>query len=498
MTQRLQHSLTLAQRHHALGELSEAKGIYQKILRDAPNHPIALHLMGVIAYQNRENDVALDFIKKALIIKPDYAEAHNNLGVIFKELKEIDEAITCYKRALTINNDYAEAHYNLGVVLKEMGKLDEAITSYKRALEHKPDYAEALYNLGNSLNECGELEEAIASYRETITIKPDYAEAHNNLGNVLKKIGKPNEAEFSYRKALAIRPDYAEAHSNLGTVLRELGRLNDAEESYKKALSIKPDFAETHSNLGHVLHALGKFNEAAESLRKAVGIEPDLPGVQHRLNALLGITTDFAPRQYVEDIFNSYAKKFDNHLVNVLKYDAPIMLKKALLDLGLAQRKYKNVIDLGCGTGLSGLEFRDIAETLIGIDLSEEMVRKAEQKNIYDQLYVDDIVGRLEILKTQFSLFISSDVFIYIGDLLPLFSCIKRHSTQNSLLVFSTEHTDDGDFILRNTARYAHSKDYILSIAKQQGFRLEFFTTCNLRYERDGWIIGGLFVLKVT
>ena len=498
MTQRLQHSLTLAQRHHALGELSEAKGIYRKILRDAPNHPIALHLMGVIAYQNRENDVALDFIKKALIIKPDYAEAHNNLGVIFKELKEIDEAITCYKRALTINNDYAEAHYNLGVVLKEIGKLDEAITSYKRALEHKPDYAEALYNLGNSLNECGELEEAIASYRETITIKPDYAEAHSNLGNVLKKIGKPNEAEFSYRKALAIRPDYAEAHSNLGAVLRELGRLNDAEESYKKALSIKPDFAETHSNLGHVLHALGKFNEAADSLRKAVGIEPDLPGVQHRLNALLGITTDFAPRQYVEDIFNSYAQRYDNHLVNVLKYDAPIMLKKALLDLGLAQRKYKNVIDLGCGTGLSGLEFRDIAETLIGIDLSEEMVRKAEQKNIYDQLYVDDIVGRLEILKTQFSLFISSDVFIYIGDLLPLFSCIKRHSTQNSLLVFSTEHTDDGDFILRNTARYAHSKDYILSIAKQQGFRLEFFTTCNLRYERDGWIIGDLFVLKVT
>ena len=498
MTQRLQHSLTLAQRHHAVGELSEAKGIYLKILLDAPDHPIALHLMGVIAYQNKENDVALDFIKKALIIKPDYAEAHNNLGVIFKELKEIDKAITCYKRALTINNNYAEAHYNLGVVLKEIGKLDEAITSYKRALEHKPDYAKALYNLGNSLNECGELEEAIASYRETITIKPDYAEAHSNLGNVLKKIGKPNEAEFSYRKALAIRPDYAEAHSNLGAVLRELGRLNDAEESYKMALSIKPDFAEAHSNLGHVLQTLGKFNEAADSLRKAVGIEPDLPGVQHRLNALLGITTDFAPRQYVEDIFNSYAKKFDNHLVNVLKYDAPIMLKKALLDLGLAQRKYKNVIDLGCGTGLSGLEFRNIAETLIGIDLSEEMVRKAERKNIYDRLYVDDIVGRLEILKTQFNLFISSDVFAYIGDLLPLFSCIKMHSTQNSLLVFSTEHTDDGDFILRNTARYAHSKDYILSIAKQQGFRLEFFTTCNLRYERDGWIIGGLFVLKVT
>ena len=135
---------------------------------------------------------------------------------------------------------------------------------------------------------------------------------------------------------------------------------------------------------------------------------------------------------------------------------------------------------------------------LIGIDLSEEMVKKAEKKNIYDRLYVDDIIGRLEILKTQFNLFISFDVFAYIGDLIPIFSSIKRHSIRNSLLVFSTEHTNEGDFILQNTARYAHSKDYILSIAKQQGFRLECFTTCNLRYERDGWIIGGLFVLKVT
>ena len=91
-----------------------------------------------------------------------------------------------------------------------------------------------------------------------------------------------------------------------------------------------------------MLHTLGKFNEAANSLRKAVGIEPNLPGVQHRLNALLGITTDFAPRQYVEDVFNADAQKFDNHLVNTLKYDAPNMLRKALIDLGLAQRKYKN------------------------------------------------------------------------------------------------------------------------------------------------------------
>ena len=121
-----------------------------------------------------------------------------------------------------------------------------------------------------------------------------------------------------------------------------------------------------------------------------------------------------------------------------------------------------------------------------------------EKKNIYDELYVDDIIDRLESLEIKFELFISSDVLIYIGNVCPLFQCVRKHSKKNSLFVFSTEHTDCDKFILRNTARYAHSKDYILSIAKQQGYRLEYFTTCNLRYERDGWIVGGLFVLKAT
>ena len=51
----------------------------------------------------------------------------------------------------------------------------------------------------------------------------------------------------------------------------------------------------------------------------------------------------------------------------------------------------------------------------------KEMVKKAEKKNIYDRLYVDDIVGRLAILKTRFSLFISSDVFAYIVGIRILF-----------------------------------------------------------------------------
>jgi len=65
----------------------------------------------------------------------------------------------------------------------------------------------------------------------------------------------------------------------------------------------------------------------------------------------------------------------------------PNILRKVITDLGLINGKFKNVIDLGCGTGLVGERFRDIAGKLIGIDVSINMIHKAKKKNIYDELY---------------------------------------------------------------------------------------------------------------
>ena len=66
-----QHDLGLAIQHHTAGELSKAEGLYQRILETDPNQPVALHLLGVIAYQGGRNDTALSLISKALTILAD-------------------------------------------------------------------------------------------------------------------------------------------------------------------------------------------------------------------------------------------------------------------------------------------------------------------------------------------------------------------------------------------------------------------------------------------
>ena len=116
--QAIQQSLDIAVQHHNAGDLPKAEGIYRQILQSEPNQPVALNLLGVIARQVGKNDLAEEFITKAIDINPDFAEAHSNLGNALKELGRRDEAVSHYRKAIDIKPDFAEAHYNLGTTLK--------------------------------------------------------------------------------------------------------------------------------------------------------------------------------------------------------------------------------------------------------------------------------------------------------------------------------------------------------------------------------------------
>lgn len=244
----------VALRHHQAGELPAAEQIYRQILEVDPNHAEALHLLGIVAYQDGRHEVAVECFGRALTVEPHNAVFHNSLGTAYLALGKPSEAAANSRRALEIKPDYAEAHYNLANALKRQGKLGEAVAHYRRALAVQPDYAEAHNNLGNTLADQGNPSDAVACYRRALEIKPDYAEAHNNLGISLADQGKLDEAIASYQRALQISPDDAETHNNLGHVHKRQGNLEGATACYQRALQIRPDSAEVHGNLLLVEH----------------------------------------------------------------------------------------------------------------------------------------------------------------------------------------------------------------------------------------------------
>jgi tetratricopeptide (TPR) repeat protein len=212
----ISEALAIAIQHHQAGRLQAAQYIYRQILAAEPDHADALHLLGAIAHQMGNNDVAVEYIGRAIALKGTDATFHNNLGAALNARGNLEQAGACYRRALELRPDFAEAHSGLGVVFQGQGNLDEAIACYRRALELKPDFAEAHSNLGVAFKDQGKLDEAIACCRRAVQLRPDYAEAYSNWGAACVAQGKLDDAVACYRRALQVQPDHAGAHWSLG------------------------------------------------------------------------------------------------------------------------------------------------------------------------------------------------------------------------------------------------------------------------------------------
>ena len=223
-------------------------------------------------------------------------------------------------------------------------------------------------------------------------------------------------------------------------------------------------------------------------------LNPEDSSAKHFLAALSGNTTSAAPLDYVEGLFDDYASKFERSLLGNLEYKIPKLIAEIILR-DCSSDSLGSIIDLGCGTGLLGVEIKQVCKHLEGLDLSQKMLEEAQKKRVYDQLIKTDILGYLATADLNFDYFIATDVFIYVGDLSDVFHLIKSRNKTGGKLVFSTEHCGGADFLLEQSGRYSHSKMYIEGLCEKFGYKLRHFETQPLRKEKNQYITGGLYVL---
>ena len=208
------------------------------------------------------------------------------------------------------------------------------------------------------------------------------------------------------------------------------------------------------------------------------------------------------PAEYVVGLYSTFAGRFDDLLVEQLEYRTPTVLRQLLDEAFPSCKKWNRAMDLGCGTGLSGLAFRDcVCGDLVGVDLSQEMIAKAESRGCYEELLVGDVVSALgEKHQQHFDLVIACDVFVYLGDLSEVFSNVYQSLNPNGVFVFSTEllsateNTEAVSYRLQACARFAHSNNYIEWLSTRVGFTIRKTLQAPIR-KNKGKDVGGLLVI---
>jgi len=356
-----------------------------------------------------------------------------------------------------------------------------------------------LYNIkGKRCAKLGKLDAAISYYEKAISIKPEYVEAHYNLGSANHKLGQLDLAVRSYKKVVAIKPDYAAIHKNkiLSVIyFFSKGLVPDAIDVLEALIKNSPNDPLLFNMTGGCYASQGKTDLAIKFYEKALILKPDYAIPQHMLNSLQGNTSKGPPKEYVKNLFDDYAERFDKSLLDQLHYKLPFLIKEIILKTDPTRTRFDKVIDLGCGTGLSGSGLRSISNNLIGIDISINMVAKARDLGIYDSLIIGDIVEILRSAKEKYDLFIALDVLIYIGEVESIFNAIKNCCNKNAVFIFSIETQEGDDYSLLKSSRYAHSENYILNTISEI-FKVVGSQETKLRKEGGVWIDGKIFIIQ--
>jgi len=380
--------------------------------------------------------------------------------------------------------------------LQRAGRFQEAEAIYRQILLTAPDDFDALEGQGVLALQTGRAAEAVVHLQHAIRIRPDSAATYDFLATTLHELNRIDETIAAYKMGLRLEPGNWKSWNNLGTAQAILLQMLDAERSFQQALHLKPDYFPALVNLANTIAEPGRIEEAITLCQRALAIYPDDEMMRYLFAALTGKNTPvIAPKNYLTTMFDNYASTFDEHLHH-LNYSGPPTLRKLVDDI--PNTHTLDILDIGCGTGLCGVAFSDLARTLIGVDLSSQMLKQARIRGIYANLIQGDFLDVLRANSVTYDMILSADLFIYVGDLSEVFSLARRSLRKGGRFLLTIEDHDGEGYLLRQSRRFAHSESYLRQVAESAGFIVENMRRSVIRKEYDDAIEGAAYVFRAA
>ncbi|KAL7538683.1 hypothetical protein ACHAWF_006182 [Thalassiosira exigua] len=274
---------------------------------------------------------------------------------------------------------------------------------------------------------------------------------------------------------------------------------------------------------------------AENALRNAASLDATNEGAAELLATMTGQESahERKPKEFVAELFDSFADTFDDKLVKGLGYVVPRLVGDAAVSL---RPRYKSVLDAGCGTGLAGRYLKPLVEdVMIGVDASGKMLDVAakctthrgcgfeedreiddgeEEEGLYDDLLVldleemtlDNTLGKrgtgIPHQSIGFDLIVAADVLVYFGSLSNLLRTFASLSRIGAGLIFSCELATNEEaplgWRLLPSGRFSHTKQHAVEAAEDAGYELVSYREIVPRMERGEEVRGHLFTFVIN
>lgn len=286
------------------GRLDEAATLCERVLRDRPDHAMALHVLGLVRHRCGQVESSLELLQRSVSAAsvpplwlynvavalqsagkqraaferyrevlqrmPRHAPSHNNLGTILLRQGRLRPAADCFGRSLACDPDFCEAHANLGRVLLAADRCEDAMKSIEAALALRPECGEFHQLMGDALRRRHRLADAARCYQRAVELDDRLAPSHHHLGMVWREQGRMAAAERAFRRAIAADARYVPSHRGLAVSLKEQGDLDGAMKAFEAAFALAPEDPDTIAAHAGVLEMRGRPEEAWQRLRPLI------------------------------------------------------------------------------------------------------------------------------------------------------------------------------------------------------------------------------------
>jgi predicted TPR repeat methyltransferase len=306
--------------------------------------------------------------------------------------------------------------------------------------------------------------------------------------------GRGSEAKHAYQRAIDVAPQAGEGWYNLGICLRDEGDIDGAVASLRESIRRDAEFYRAYGALAALLYQTGELQEASKLYIEWAARDPSNAYATHMAAASTGENVPTrASNDYVKSHFDEFAARFDATLAQ-LEYKAPYLIADALSRAVIKDA----VLDIGCGTGLCGPLVRGLCRTLVGVDLSEQMLARAQKRGVYDELLAAELSEFMRSRPGAFDAAISADTLCYFGLLAEPLQAASTALRAGGVMIFTLEASprdeSETDFRLEPHGRYTHSEKYVRRELVDAGFEVTSLRNENVRREGERWVDGWLVV----
>ena len=242
--------------------------------KDFPNEILFVNLLAQIALEKNNLTQGIDLLKKSLTINSNQSTTLYDLGIALTIDNQLEESINFLDKSLKLKPKNQNALIRKAINLNKLGKVNDAIDCYQKIIELNPNYIQAYIGKADLLSTTNKVDEIILIYKQALKIEPDNASLYIKYGNFLKKIEYFDESIYAYKKSIELKSNNPGALINLGNLYRRLNKYDEACFYFKESLKISDDY-EVFNNIGEIYCILGKDKKGIEFYDKAIKFKPE-------------------------------------------------------------------------------------------------------------------------------------------------------------------------------------------------------------------------------